>query len=107
MPSDAERIATSQRAQTAMADFLEPAFAVIEAAYVAKLTNLAAETPWETKRIAKLAAAVKILRNVRGQIEEVVLDGKLAADSQRIATQIERIPDSSRFFGVGDLLSGH
>lgn len=82
-------------------EFLGPAFAVVETAYADRLTELAAETPWETAKIAKLAAALKIARMVRAQIEQVVADGPVARSEISRAAQIETIrTDKRRILGL-------
>lgn len=95
MPEFGDRIAAGNKAQAAL-DALSDAFQAVEASYTTRLTEIAAEKPWETEKIAKLATAFKISRTVRAQIEAIVADGKLALDGQRFAAQIERIPTHKR-----------
>lgn len=97
-----ERYSEAQAAQAALDRFLGPAFAVVEAEYTEKLTQLAAETPWETDRIRKLAAAIKIARAVRGQVEAIISDGKAAAADMQRAKQLSELSDHKRkILGIG------
>ena len=94
--TDAERIAEAERAAMALDAYLGPAFTYVEQAYLDKLTNLAAEAPWEAERITKLATALKIARTVRAQIEAIARDGQVVAERMDYARQIEKIPAHKR-----------
>lgn len=98
----AERIDRGQRATSALREFLDPAFDVVIADYMARLTQIAAEAPWDTAKIVKLAAAAKIAEQVRVQIKSLVADGEVAhADAQR-ARQIEGLStERRRLLGIG------
>lgn len=91
-----DRASDGARAKTALDEFLTPAFAAVEASYATRLTDLAAEQPWEAGKITKLATALKIARTVRAQIEAIVADGKLAQQEIGRAAQIEKIPTAKR-----------
>ena len=84
-----ERIATGEQAKVALSRFLAPAFDHVMTDYHRRMTEIAAETPWETGRIAKLAAAFKIAKTVREQIELLAKDGDMARQDIRHAAQIE------------------
>lgn len=94
--TDHDRITNGARAKAAMDEFLGPAFEHVEAAYAHRLTEIAAEKPWETDKIVKLATALKIARTVRAQIEGIIASGKAAEADQRYAAQIERISAHKR-----------
>lgn len=93
-----ERLARAERAKAAMDEFLGPAFEAVEESYGNKLMNLAAEAPWESKRITKLASALKIAQSVRAHIEAEVSGGAIVRDQLDYARQIERIPTTKRWW---------
>ena len=92
----AEREDRGRRAEAALREFLAPAIEVAVGDYIARMTEIAAETPWETARIAKLAAGVKIARAVQAQIAALVADGEVAAAERKRARQIEAIGTERR-----------
>lgn len=97
-----ERIDRGQRAGAALKEFLDPAFDVVIADYMARLTQIAAETPWDTAKIVKLAAAAKIAEQVRVQIKGLVADGDMALDDKRRAHKIEGLSTERRkLMGIG------
>lgn len=76
--TDAERVRYGEQAKRALADFLAPAFAVVEADYAEKMIEAAASSnPRAPDVIARLANGVQVARQVRAQIEALVLDGEL------------------------------
>jgi hypothetical protein len=92
----AQQLDEAQQAQAALDRYLGPAFAAVEAAYMEKLTNIAAENPAAVDSITKLAMAIKISRNVRAQIEAIAL-GKAEAEAKLDhARQIEKISPHKR-----------
>lgn len=91
-----DRLSEANNAKAALDKYLAPAFTVVEATYARRLTDLAAEKPWEAEKITKLATALKIARSVRAQIEAIVADGKVAESEIAYAAQIERIPTHKR-----------
>jgi uncharacterized membrane protein (UPF0127 family) len=96
MSSDFERIDRGQRAEAALKEFLDPAFDVIIADYTRRVMSIAAETPWETAKITKLSAAVKIAETARQQIRELVADGFVAGESLKQMRQMERLTTEQR-----------
>ena len=96
MTTGTDRLAAAERAEQALSEYLRPAFQTVEAAYVDKLTNLAAETPWETDKITKLAMALKIMRTAQAQIEALATGGAAIEAQMDYARQIEKIPAHKR-----------
>lgn len=89
------------RARKALDEFLTPAFDAVIADYVARLTELASTEPGQVDRISKLAIAVKVARNVKGQIEAIVQSGGLAEAGIKRARQIEQLsPERKKFLGI-------
>jgi hypothetical protein len=91
-----ERIDRGQRATSALREFLDPAFDVVITDYMSRLTQIAAETPWDTGKIIKLASAAKIAEQVRVQIKSLVADGEVALDGVQRARQIEGMSTERR-----------
>jgi hypothetical protein len=92
----ADRATRGDRARAALREFVDEAFTVAMADYQARLIEIAAEKPWETEKIAKLATAFKIARTVKAQIEALVADGDMAQKDMSRAAQIERIRADKR-----------
>jgi hypothetical protein len=89
-------------AQRALDEFLTPAFEHVVAAYTARLAEIAAAEPWASDKIIKLAMAIRVAREVRGQIEGVVSAGELAANAKAHADKIAQIPfEQRKYMGVG------
>lgn len=94
MTDDATRMARAEQAKAALSGFLDPAFDVCRADYMEKLAEVAAKPLNNDARAAmeKLALAVKVLDQVRGQIFAVVADGTA---SQADARRADKIADLS------------
>jgi hypothetical protein len=100
MTDTATRAAEANRAQAALDEFLTPAFDVVIASYLQRMTEIAGKEPWEAKKITSLASAVKIAEAVRGQIRAIVSDGDVARVDMKRAQQIEDMPtEKRRLFG--------
>lgn len=91
-----ETLARARQAEAALDQFLVPAFEVLTEAYSKRLTEIATSEPWETDKIRKLAAALKIAKEVRGQIEGLVHAGEVAKDQKRKADEIAAMPEERR-----------
>lgn len=84
------------RAQMAMNEFFGPAFDAVTDAYMARLAEIAAAEPWATDKIAKLAIAARVAREVRAQIDAVIMAGAVAKAGREQADKIARIPVERR-----------
>lgn len=101
-PNFAARIADAEQAKLAMERWLGPAFDVALADYLARLDHLASTTPWDDKRITKVAMGVAVLKQVRHHIEGIIADGAVARADHAYAKQIEAIPAEKRkMLGIG------
>lgn len=85
-----------QNARRAMEEFLAPAFDAVISTYMARLADIAAAEPWETGKIAKLAMAARVTKEVRTQIEAIVAAGDVARADRAHAEKIANIPDAKR-----------
>lgn len=94
--TNAERIARAERAKAALDEFLAPAMEHVMTDYNRRIIEIAAETPWKTEPISKLAQAFKIVRTVEAHLQALVMDGELARQDMSYAAQIERIPVEKR-----------
>lgn len=84
--TDSERMARAEQAKQALGQFLSPAFDVCRQAYIDALADIASKPMYDKNRAAmeKLAVGIKVIDEVRRQIENVVADGSLArADNDR------------------------
>jgi len=92
-----ERIQTAERAKAALSEFLEPAFARVEQDWAEKMIEVAASSnPRAPEIITRLATGVKAIRTVRGLIEGIVADGKLAEAEHQRSAQISRMSEHKR-----------
>jgi len=95
-PEDHLAADRGNRARAALDEFLNPAFEVVIADYMRRLTQIAAETPWETAKIAKLASAAKIAEAAKAQIADVIARGDAAVAEIKRARAIEALPTERR-----------
>jgi hypothetical protein len=96
----AARMADAEQAKQAMERWLSPAFDVVLADYLGRLDQLASTTPWDDKRITKVAMGVAIAKQVRRQIEAVIADGSIARAEYAHSKQIEAIhPERRKILG--------
>jgi hypothetical protein len=91
-----EQIARAKQAQQALDQFLTPAFAVLQAAYAERLQEIAVAAPWETDKIRKLAAGLKIAKEVEAQIIAVVKNGEFAEAQKKRADRIAGLSDTKK-----------
>lgn len=91
-----EQIARARQAEAALDQFLAPAIDVLMASYSVRLQEIAVAEPWATDKIRKLATALKIAREVQGQIVGVVKSGDVARDQKRRADEIAGMSDERR-----------
>lgn len=102
MSEEAIRMARAEQADTAIKQFLAPAFDVVRAEYLEKLADIAARPLTNDMRagMEKLALAVKVVDVVRAQLTGLVLDGALARDTaQRLAELDKLSPEKRRWAG--------
>lgn len=93
----ADRFARAERAKSAMAEFLAPAFAKVEAEWAEKMIAAAASSdPRAEQIITRLATGVKAIRTVRALIEADVADGSMAEAEIKRSAQIARMSDHKR-----------
>lgn len=94
--SDEEKVARAIRARHAMDEFLAPALKAIEAEYLTALSTLAANEPWETGKITKLAVAQRVISTVGQQVIRAVLEGELSGQELDRAKKIAALPEAKR-----------
>lgn len=85
----AEDIAKSERAVAALAEFLDPAFDAVGNRHMARMTQLAVETPWEAQKIANLAVALSILNELRSEVVLAITNGAAAENELARKSKIE------------------
>jgi hypothetical protein len=98
MTDTAVRMTEARAAQDALDQFLSPAFEVVRRDYAEKLMSIAAKPLTNDGRAAieKLALAVKVVDEVKRQIEGIVNDGKVAEGEREHASRISKIPTTTR-----------
>lgn len=94
--SDEEKVARAVRAKFAMEEFLAPALKNLEAEYLTALTSLAANEPWETSKITKLAVAQRVISTVGQHIMRAVLEGEVSGQELERAKKIAELPEAKR-----------
>lgn len=102
MSDEAIRMARAEQASTALKEFLGPAFDVCRADYLEKLGEVAARPLTNDIRagMEKLALGVKVLDEVRRQIEGLVRDGDIARECARRASDLAELPaEKKRWLG--------
>lgn len=96
--SDEEKVARGMRAKMALDEFLAPALNDIGTEYLTALTQMAANEPWETAKITKLAVAQRVIKMVEQHIISTVMDGVQADANLSRAKKIAAIPEAKRKF---------
>lgn len=91
-----DRRARGFRAKAALDEFIGPAMDQMRDEYMHALTKLAANEPWETAKITKLAVAQRVIQAVEQQIRAAVLDGEMAAKDKSRADMIANLPEAKR-----------
>lgn len=94
----ASRMARAENAELAMRQWLGPAFDVCRSDYLAKLAEIASRPMTNDNRagMEKLAMGIKVVDEVRSQIEAVIADGKVAAHSQQGASKLANMTTEQR-----------
>lgn len=83
-------------AQTAWDEFIGPAVEQMRETYLAALTKLAANEPWEVSKITKLAIAQNVIAAVEDHLRAAMMHGEVAARDQARIRQIESLPDRKK-----------
>lgn len=98
MSDEALRMARAEQADTALKQFLGPAFDVCRADYLEKLAEIAAKPLTNDMRAAmeKLAVGVKVIDTVRAQIAGLVADGTFAQADAHRASELANLTTEKR-----------
>src|SRR5437868_946855 len=100
--TEAQRIERGRRAEMALAEFLDPAFEAIGEAYLQRLEDISAREPWATGKIAAVANAIRITKELRTQIVTLVHDGGQAKAAKVRTEKIEAMsPARRRLLQIG------
>ena len=101
--TDAQRVERARQAAMALNEFLDPAFAVVEADYMEKMVNAAASAdPRTPEVIARLANGIKAMRSARAQIVALVADGEVAKSGMtRAERHKDMTPSALRLMNIG------
>lgn len=91
-----ELLAKGSRAQSAWDEFIGPALESARADYMEALTRVAANEPWQSDKIVKLAMATRVIDLVGSHIQSIVTNGAVEARRADHARQIEDLPAVKR-----------
>jgi len=91
-----QRAARGQRAELALEEFFAPAMREAREAYLAAMTRIAANEPWESSKISKLAIAQTVIDMIDQHMRTAIMDGADASRAVEHARRIEDIPERRR-----------
>lgn len=91
-----ETLARGARARAAMEEFVTPAVEGIRAEYLARLTEIAANEPWNSDKIVKLAIASRVIDAVESHLANAIMAGRVEQQNAERARQIEDLPAHKR-----------
>lgn len=83
-------------AEAAWEEFIGPAVEQMRETYMAALTKLAANEPWETGKITRLAIAQNVISAVEEHLRAAMMHGEVAARDQARVSKIESLPDRKK-----------
>lgn len=90
------RIDRARRAELAYDEFVKPALASIDQAYVERMKEIVGAEPWQTDKLTALVMAQRVVDAVAAQLKAVIIDGDMARkDLIRIET-ITSMPAARR-----------
>ena len=100
MTDSLQRIAEAEQAKQAWDRYVAPALSVLRADYMAKLTENAVQ-PMEGRALAavqSLSLALRVTKEVEGQMRALMLDGVQAQDDAARASKIANMgPEQRRY----------
>lgn len=84
------RMVEAEQAEQAIRRFLKPALDTLKAEYLIKLADVAAKPMTANLRagMEKLAIAIKVVDQVSGQLNALILDGNIARQDAERASRI-------------------
>lgn len=83
-------------AQRALEEFVSPAVESLREEYLQALKHLAANEPWATDKIVKLAVAQRVIDVVEQQMRAIIAGGEAAQHQINRAAQLAAIPETKR-----------
>jgi hypothetical protein len=86
----------ARNAKIAWDEFVGPAIEACRADYMAALTKVAANEPWESDKIVKLAIATRVIDMVESQMRALIQQGADAQKAIDRAAQIANLPARKR-----------
>lgn len=91
-----ERQERGRRAANAIEEFVGPALLDARGAYLEAMTRLAAEEPWASDKITKLAIAQRVIDMIEDHLRTAVMDGTESAKTIEHARRVAQIPERKR-----------
>lgn len=86
----------ARNAQASWDEFVGPIVETVRAEYLSALTKIAANEPWQSDKIVKLAIAQRVIDTVESQMKAMILQGADAQKAIDRAAQIENLPARKR-----------
>jgi inosine-uridine nucleoside N-ribohydrolase len=100
--TDKQRADRAHLAKRALDEFLDPAFELLADTYAQRIEDLASTAPWEAGKITALANALRIAKEVRSQIQIIVMDGRIAQSNIDRTERLEKLtPAKRRLLSIG------
>lgn len=99
--SENQRIERARRAKAAYDEFVSPALEEIRNAYGDRIVEIASTELNRDKRTDKLTAlstALRILEQVEGGLQTIIVDGQMAHQSKMRAAEMEQLSPARRRF---------
>ena len=99
--TEAERIERGHRARRAYDEFIGPALQEVRNAYGDRIVEIASTELSRDKRTDKLTAlstALRILEQVEGGLQSVIVDGEMVQKSKLKAAEVEQLSPARRRF---------
>ncbi|HET7154980.1 MAG TPA: hypothetical protein VFI87_06395 [Hyphomicrobiaceae bacterium] len=94
--TEEDRRARGFRAQAALDEFVAPVAEQMRAEFMAHLSKIALNEPWEAGKMTKLAVGLKVIDTVEQQMRAAIQDGTDAARKITKAREIERLPGAQK-----------
>jgi hypothetical protein len=94
--SNEARRERAHRATLAYDEFINPMVDMLREEYLAALSELAVNEPWEAGKMTKLAVAQRVINKVDQHMKSIILDGEDVARKMSRAQEIMELPEAKR-----------
>ena len=94
--TDHEKAERGRRATSALEEFVGPALIDARGAYLEAMTRIAADEPWQSAKITKLAIAQRVIDMIEAHLRTAILDGATSTQTIDHARRVSEIPERRR-----------